>query len=84
MKIIYEQGDVVYNKNNYAYGIVMCEFDEQVKILECGGKDVFTNCPPKSALKYCGHLDLKKNLRDMLLSIVEQDHPTEKGGVESE
>ena len=81
MKIIYEQGDIVYNSNNFTYGIVINEFaDGEVKILECGAKDVFTNCPPKSALKYCGHLDFKKNLRDMLLTIVEQDHPTEKGG----
>ena len=82
MKIIYEQGDVVYNSNNFNYGVVINEYADKVTILECGGKCVFTNCPPKSALKYCGHLDFKKNLRDMLLTIVEQDHPTEKGGVE--
>ena len=62
MKIIYEQGDVVYNKNNYTYGIVLCELDEQVKILECGGKDVFINCPHKTAIQYCGHTDLKKKV----------------------
>ena len=82
MKIIYEQGDVVYNKNNYTYGIVICEFDEQVKILECGGKDVFMNCPPKTAIQYCGHTDLKKRLQVILGNFVEQDHPTEKGGEE--
>ena len=79
MKIIYEQGDVVYNSNNFTYGIVIGEFaDGEVAILECGGKDVFTNCPPKSAIKYCGHLDFKKTLRDLLVSFVEA-HPTEKG-----
>ena len=82
MKIIYEQGDVVYNSNNFTYGVVINDYADKVTILECGGKDVFTNCPPKSALKYCGQLDFKKNLRDMLLAIVEKDHPTEKGGVE--
>lgn len=82
MKIIYEQGDVVYNKNNYTYGIVICELDEQVKILECGGKDVFMNCPPKTAIQYCGHTDLKKRLQGILGNFVEQDHPTEKGGVQ--
>lgn len=82
MKIIYEQGDVVYNKNNYTYGIVICELDEKVKILECGGKDVFMNCPPKTAIQYCGHTDLKKRLQGILGNFVEQDHQTEKGGVE--
>ena len=81
MKIIYEQGDIVYNSNNFTYGIVIKEFsDSQVIILECGGKDVFTNSPPKSALKYYGHIDFKKTLRDILIQFVEQDHPTEKGG----
>ena len=74
MKIIYEQGDVVFNSNNFTYGVVINDYDEKVTILECGGKDVFTNCPPKSALKYCGQIDFKKKLRDMLLNIVEQDH----------
>ena len=82
MKIIYEQGDVVYNKNNYTYGIVIRELDEQVRILECGGKDVFMNCPPKTAIQYCGHTDLKKRLQGILGNFVEQDHPTEKGGEE--
>jgi hypothetical protein len=80
MKIIYEQGDVLYNKNNFTYGIVICEFDEQVKILECGGKDVFINNPPKSTLQYCGHTDLKKRLQGILGNFVEADQPTEKGG----
>ena len=80
MKVIYEQGDIVYNSNNFTYGVVINDYADKVIILECGSKSVFTNCPPKSTLKYCGHLDFKKNLRDMLLPIVEQDHPTEKGG----
>lgn len=82
MKIIYEQGDVVYNKNNYTYGIVISEFDEQVKILEYGGNDIFINCPPKSAIQYCGHTDLKKRLWSILGNFVEEIHPTEKGGGE--
>lgn len=74
MIIIYEQGDIVYNSNNLTYGVVINESsDGEVRILECGGKDVFINYPSKSALKYCGHLDFKKNLRDMLLSYVEPD-----------
>ena len=80
MKIIYEQGDVVYNKNNYTYGIVMCELDEQVKILECGEKYILINSPPKTALQYCGHTDLKKRLQGILGDFVEQDHITDKGG----
>ena len=80
MKIIYEQGDVVYNKNNYTYGIVMCELDEQVKILECGEKYILINSPPKTALQYCGHTDLKKRLQEILGNFVEQDHITDKGG----
>lgn len=74
MKIIYEQGDVVYNSNNFTYGVVIREgADENVTILECGGKDVFTNSPPKSALIYCGHIDFKKSLRNLLVSIVEEN-----------
>ena len=80
MKIIYEQGDVVFNSNNFTYGVVINEYADKVTILECGDKNVFTNCPPKAALKYCGHFDFKKKLRDMLSDIVEQDHTTEKGG----
>lgn len=82
MKIIYEQGDVVYNSNNFTYGVVINDYADKVTILECGGKDVFTNCPPKSALKYCGHTDMKKRLQEILWNFVEQEHPTEKGGVE--
>ena len=82
MKISYEQGDVVYNRNNYTYGIVICEFNEQVKILECGGKDIFINSPPKTVIQYCGHTDLKKRLQGILSNFCEQDHPTEKGGAE--
>lgn len=81
MKIIYEQGDIVYNNNNFTYGVVINEVaDGKVAILECGVENVFTNYPPKSALKYYGHIDFKKTLRDILISYVEQDHPTEKGG----
>ena len=82
MKIIYEQGDIVYNKNNYTYGIVLCELDEQVKILECGEKYILINSPPKTAIQYCGHTDLKKRLQVILGNFVEDDHSTEKGGVQ--
>lgn len=66
MKIIYEQGDVVYNTNNYTYGVVMRDYDESASIIEIGGKDVFVNRPPKAALKYCGHMDLKKKMGELL------------------
>ncbi len=82
MKIIYEQGDIVYNSNTFTYGVVINDYADKVTTLECGDEGVFTNRPPKSALKYCGHLDFEKNLHDMLLAIVVQDHPTEKGGAE--
>ena len=84
MKIIFEQGDIVYNNNNFTYGVVINETaDGKVTIIECGGKDVFINCPPKSALKYYGHIDLKKTFREILISYVEQALPTEKGGAEN-
>ena len=82
MKINYEQGDVVYNRNNFTYGIVIREFDEQVQILECGGNDIFINSPPKTTIQYCGHIDLKKRLQGILGNFVEDAHPTEKGGAE--
>jgi hypothetical protein len=84
MKIIFEQGDIVYNNNNFTYGVVINETaDGKVAILECGGENVFINCPPKSALKYYGHINFKKTLRDILIAYVEQNRPTEKGGAEN-
>jgi hypothetical protein len=84
MKIIFEQGDIVYNRNNFTYGIVINETaDGKVAILECSVDNLFTNSPPKCALKYYGHIDFEKTLRDIIISYVEQDHPTEKGGAKN-
>ena len=77
MKIVYEQGDVVYNTNNCTYGIVICELlEEQVRILEFRDKDMFINCPPKTAMQYCGHIDFKKTLQNILVN--SGAYPTEK------
>ena len=67
MKIFYEHGDVVFNRNNNSYGIVIEEYkDEKVQILELGEKYIHVNYPPKAALCYCGHTDFRKRLRNML------------------
>lgn len=78
MKIIYEQGDVVYNTNNYTYAIVIGEYEEIVKILELGSEDVFINSPPKSALKYCGHTTLKKHLHNILGNFMPEESENSK------
>ena len=62
MKVIYEPGDIVYNANNYTYAIVLGEYNDVPKILEVG-KYVFVNNPPKSALTYIGHTDIKKAIK---------------------
>lgn len=65
MKIIYEQGDVVYNTNNYTYGIVLAEYDDVPKIIEIS-REVFINNVPKAALIYKGHIDIKKYLKNVI------------------
>ena len=73
MKIIYEQGDIVYNNNNNQYAIVLHEsIGESVKILEIGSERVFENSPPKAALRYLGTIDLKNTLLDLVESWVEE------------
>ena len=78
MKIIYEQGDVVYNLNNFTYGIVLTEYDDVPNIIELS-KDTFINNVPKGALQYKGHIDITKALKKIVEDII-YDHPTEKGG----
>ena len=71
MKIIYEHGDIVYNTNNLTYGVVLQEKSNgAVQILESGDRGVFINCPPKTALIYCGHTDFKESLDSIILPIV--------------
>jgi hypothetical protein len=80
MKIIYEQGDVVYNLNNFTYGIVLAEYDDVPKIIELS-KDTFINNVPKGALQYKGHIDITKALKKIVDDII-HDHPTKEGGAE--
>ena len=76
MKTIYEQGDVVYNSNNYTYGVVLAEYDDIPKIIELS-KETFINNVPKGALQYKGHIDITKALKKIVEDII-LDHPTEK------
>ena len=80
MKIIYEQGDIVYNSNNFTYGIVVGEYDGVPKIIEIS-KEIFINNIPKGALQYKGHIDIANLLKKLVNDII-QDNPTEKGGVQ--
>ena len=80
MKVIYEQGDVVYNLNNYTYGVVLAEYDDIPKIIELS-KDTFINNVPKGALQYKGHIDITKALKNIIDDVIHA-HPTEKGGVQ--
>ena len=66
MKIVYEQGDIVYNSNNYNYGIVLLDKDESVRILEISKNGAFINCPPKGALKYCKHIDIYEKFMEVV------------------
>ena len=75
MKVIYEPGDIVYNANNYTYAIVLGEYNDEPKILEVG-KDVFVNSPPKAALKYIGHTDIKKAIKAIINPIAEVQNKT--------
>ena len=77
MKIIYEQGDVVYNLNNYTYGIVLAEYDDEVKIIELS-KETFINHVPKRAVQYKGYIDITTRLKGIVMGVA--NHPTEKGG----
>ena len=66
MKIVYEQGDIVYNANNYNYGIVLLDKDEAVRILEISKNGAFINCPPKTALSYCKHIDVYEKFMEVV------------------
>ena len=75
MKVIYEPGDIVYNANNYTYAIVLGEYNDVPKILEVG-KDVVVNNPPKSALTYIGHTDIKKEIKSIVDPFAEVHNKT--------
>lgn len=72
MKIIYEQGDIIFNENNKRCGFVLKDHEETyrkektVQIIEIG-EDVFVNEVPKGATRYIDHI----NLTDELLKIIE-------------
>lgn len=68
MKIVYEQGDIVFNNNNNRYGIVIADFcNDSVKIIEMY-TTVYINNPPRGALTYKGHCDFEKELFDIIES----------------
>ena len=75
MKVIYEPGDIVYNANNYTYAIVLGEYNDVPKILEVG-EDVFVNNPPKAALRYIGHTDIKKAIKSIVDPFAESHKKT--------
>lgn len=72
MKIIYEQGDIIFNENNKRCGFVITDYEDTyrkektVKIIEVG-ETVFINEVPKEATRYIDHI----NLADELLKIIE-------------
>jgi hypothetical protein len=68
MKIIYEQGDIVKNENNFTYGVVLEDFDkdEYVKILESSNEKIFINNVPKGALTYVGKCNLKEKIDEFI------------------
>lgn len=65
MKCLYEQGDIVFNKNNFNYGIVLAEYEDVPKIIELG-EEAFINNVPKGALQYKGHIDFTKVLKKVV------------------
>lgn len=77
MKIIYEQGDIIFNSNNCNHGIVINElYDESVQILEINHKKAFINTVPKGALTYKGKVNLKSKLLD-ILELVQREEKKE-------
>lgn len=76
MKIIYEQGDIVYTSNNQVLAIVLREntFDDCPYILELReGEEVQANNAPKCALTYKGHINLSKLLRKAAKDVANKD-----------
>lgn len=70
MRVIYEQGDIVYNNNNNCFSIVLKELpDGAVRLLDIS-EDIMLNYPPKAALTYIGAIDLKNRLLDLVESVV--------------
>ena len=73
MKIIYEQGDIVFNENNKRCGFVLKDYEETyrkaktVQIIEIG-EDVFVNEVPKTAIRYIDHIDFVENLLKIIES----------------
>lgn len=71
MKIIYEQGDIVFNRNNESLCIVLRDSGDSVQVLEkmslnnspkC--EQVMMNFVPKGALEYKTRIDLVKQFDD--------------------
>lgn len=64
------QGDIVYNTNNYTYGIVIANLVDKgaVTILEMDGKgEFFVNCPPLGAIVNTGkHIYLANIIKNAL------------------
>lgn len=77
MKIIYEQGDIIFNFNNCNHGIVIKELhDESVQILEISNEKAFVNTVPKGALTYKGNVNLKRKLLD-IVELVQREEKKE-------
>lgn len=68
MKIIYEQGDLVYNHNNESYAIVIGDVLDHVTIIELLGDKVIINSPPKSALSYLEKVNVHDELKQVILN----------------
>lgn len=74
MKVVYEQGDIVWTNNNQVYAIVLEDWltsnevavkKDTVKILEISGI-IRENNVPRSCLEYKGKCDLRKEFLAIL------------------
>lgn len=76
MRIIYDQGDIVLNRNNFRCAIVLEDYGDNVSVLETDD-DIVVSYVPKRALDYKGHVNFKRNIKDMI-SLVSKEKFNER------
>lgn len=67
MKFIFEQGDIVLNKNTLSFGIVLDDMEEinRVKVLTVKHRAV-VEYPHRDEVDYIGKVDLSAKLKTIL------------------
>ena len=68
MRIIYDQGDIVLNRNDSRYAIVLKDYGDNVSVLTADD-NIVVNYVPKRDLSYKGHINFKQNIKGMISSV---------------